>query len=63
MSTTFLRDFERDPAKTIRQRLQQAWAQMERDAEQARRTNEQLKSYAAWGKRREPDTSGPGRAA
>ena len=40
------------------------WArEADRQAEQSRRTNEQLKSYAAWGKRREPDTSGPGRAA
>ena len=59
MSTTFLRDFERDPAKTIRQRLQQAWAQMERDTQQASkdaRGNALRESYA---KRREPDTSGP----
>ena len=51
MSTTFLRDFERDPAKTIRQRLQQAWAQMERDAEQSRRTNEQMKYAASYAQR------------
>ena len=63
MSVAYLADIQRDPARAIRRQLEAMWQRVDQQAEQSRRTNEQLKSYAAWGKRREPDTSGPGRAA
>ena len=63
MSTTWIADYQKDPTRYFRERFAAVSAQNEREVEQSRRTNEQLKSYAAWAKRREPDTSGPGRAA
>ena len=63
MSTTWIADYQRDPTRYFRERFAAVSAQNEREVEQSRRTNEQLKSYAAYAKRREPDTSGPGRAA
>ena len=63
MSTTWIADYQRDPTRYFRERFAAVSAQNEREVEQASKDSRGNKLREAYNERREPDTSGPGRAA
>lgn len=54
MSVTFFSDFQSNPAETMRKRLIEVWAQVDRQAEATAKAAEQERYRAAYAKRREP---------
>jgi hypothetical protein len=55
VSATFLADFQRDPAKTMRKRLEEVWAQVERQAEQTAKAREHDAYVKAYARRHTPN--------